>query len=44
MMNFNVITVTNLECEEIISQSRVQKILLYQGVLIILITMQAASN
>lgn len=44
MMNLNVITLTNLECEEIISQSRVEKILLYQGVLISLITMQTVSN
>lgn len=29
MMNLNVITLKNLECEEIISQNRVEKILLY---------------
>lgn len=43
-MNSNVIILANLVCEEIISQSRVEKILLYQGVLISLITMQTESN
>lgn len=43
-MNLNVITFTNLKCEEINSRSSVEKILFYKGVLISLITMQTVSN
>lgn len=43
-MKINVVTLTHPVYEEIIAQSRAERILLYQGVMISLATIQPASN